>query len=110
MIRRRLQIVPVILLGLAALLLAAAPLFAQLTDVTQTPNTENVGIKKSLEEQIGAGRGDINTPESSMFIINRDPFRAISRGQKLFQRKFTVAQGFGPRINDGIGTLRKFPI
>jgi hypothetical protein len=107
MIKRHLQIVPVLMLGLAALLLAAAPLFAQLTDVTQTPNTENVGIKKSMEEQIGAGRGDVDTPNSSIFIIKRDPFRAISRGQKFFQRKFTVAQGFGPRINDGIGNIEE---
>jgi hypothetical protein len=57
MSRRRLPIVLVALLGVVALLLAAAPLFAQLTDVTHTPNAENAGIKKSLEEQIGAGRG-----------------------------------------------------
>ncbi len=42
---------------------------AQLTDTTQTPNTADAGIHKSFEEQIGAGRGDILTPGSSMFII-----------------------------------------
>ena len=31
----------------------------------------------------------------------RDPFRSIRRGRQLFQRKFTVAQGLGPRTNDG---------
>jgi hypothetical protein len=45
------------------------------------------------------------TPDSSLFIINRDPFRSVRRGRQLFQRKFTVAQGFGPRINDGMGDI-----
>ncbi len=79
--------------------------FGQETDITQTPNTANAGIKKSLEDQIGEGRGDINTPDSSHFIIKRDPFRAIARGRQLFQRKFTIAQGMGPRTNDGIGDI-----
>ncbi len=78
---------------------------AELTDITQTPNTINAGIKKSLDEQIGYGRGDINTPESSMYLIKRDPFRAIVRGRQLFQRKFQVKQGFGPRMNDGEGDI-----
>ena len=79
--------------------------FGQETDITQTPNTANAGIKKSLEDQIGDGRGDINTPDSSHFIIKRDPFRAIARGRQLFHRKFTIAQGMGPRTNDGIGDI-----
>ncbi len=79
--------------------------FGQETDITQTPNTANAGIKKSLEEQIGPGRGDINTPNSSLYLINRDPFRSIARGRQLFQRKFTVFQGFGPRTGDGIGDI-----
>jgi Di-haem oxidoreductase, putative peroxidase len=89
----------------SALLLMIVPAEAQLTDITQTPNSENAGIQKSLEEQIGAGRGDLMTPDSSLFIIGRDPFRAVRRGRQVFQRKFTVAQGFGPRINDGIGDI-----
>ena len=64
---------------------------AQETDTTRTPNAANAGIKKSLEEQIDEGRGDIYTPDSSLFIISRDPFRAIVRGRQLFQRKFTIA-------------------
>ena len=63
------------------------------------------GIQKSLEEQIGAGRGDRFTPDSSRFIIARDPFRAIARGRQLFQRKFTHAQGLGPRTDDGVGNI-----
>ena len=78
---------------------------AQESDVTQTPNNLGAGIQKSLEEEIGAGRGDIYTPNSSRFIIARDPFRAISRGRQLFQRKFTLAQGLGPRSDDGIGNI-----
>ena len=80
-------------------------LYSQLNDVTQTPNTENAGIQKSLEEQIGAGQMDIMTPDSSQFIIKRDPFRSIRRGRQLFQRKFTVEEGLGPRTNDGVGNI-----
>ena len=76
---------------------------AQLIDRTQSPNTANEGIVKSLTDEIGAGRGDALTPNSSAFIIARDPFRSIRRGRQLFQRKFTVAQGLGPRVGDGMG-------
>ena len=60
----------------------------------QTPNPLNAGIQKSLEQQVGAdpNGGDINTPDTSRFIIARDPFR-YTAGRQLFQRKFTVAQG-----------------
>src|SRR5690606_11000692 len=34
-----------------------------------------------------------------------DPYRAIARGRSLFQRKFTAAQGLGPRTNDGVGAI-----
>ena len=78
---------------------------AQLTDQTQTPNTIGSGISKSLRQEIGAGRGDIFTPDSSLFLIGRDPFRSIQRGRQLFQRKFTHAQGLGPRKNDGVGNI-----
>ena len=43
------------------------PVLGQLNDITQTPNTENAGIQKSLEDQIGAGQGDVVTPGSSNF-------------------------------------------
>jgi mono/diheme cytochrome c family protein len=49
------------------------------------------------------------TPDSSIFIIQRDPFRAIRRGRQLFQRKFTVAQGVGPRVDDGVGDIERTP-
>lgn len=83
----------------------SAPARAQQTDVTQTPNAANAGAKKSYSEQIGAGRGDIMTPDSSAFLIARDPFRSVKRGRELFQRKFTVEQGVGPRTLDGVGNI-----
>ena len=78
---------------------------AQLTDIEQTPNALNAGIQKSYTDQIGAGRGDEFTMDSSLFIIKRDPFRAIRRGRQIFQRKFTIAQGNGPRTGDGVGPI-----
>ncbi len=78
---------------------------AQLPDKTVTPNAASAGINKSFSQQAGAGRGDIMTPDSSLFIINRDPFRAIRRGRQLFQRKYTGLQGFGPLFGDGVGNI-----
>src|SRR5262245_18396318 len=92
-------------ISLAALLCSGSTLVAQLIDRTQAPNTYNEGIAKSLAEQIGAGRGDIFTPGSSAYIIARDPFRSIRRGRQLFQRKFTLDQGLGPRAGDGRGPV-----
>src|SRR5437762_9388716 len=78
---------------------------AQLTDQTQAPNAAKVGIAKSLQDETGAGRGDANTWNSSIFIIQRDPFRSIRRGRQLFQRKFTRMQGQGTNDGDGDGDL-----
>lgn len=58
-------------------------------------------IERSLEDQIGAGQGDANTPYSSNYIILRDPVRAVRRGRQLFQRKFSEQEGLGPRVNYG---------
>lgn len=77
----------------------------QLIDRTLAPNNANEGIAKSFEQQIGAGRGDSLTPNTSKFIIQRDPFRAIRRGRQLFQRKFTRSQGQGPLEGDGSGDI-----
>lgn len=88
-----------------ACLAGSGAAWAQLTDVTQTPNAENAGIHKSLADQVGPGRGNLDTPGSSTFVIKRDPFRSIRRGRQLFQRKFTMAQGLGPRTNDGVGDI-----
>lgn len=94
-----------VLFAAVTALLWAGPASAQLIDATHAPNPANEGIKKSLTEQIGAGRGDVNTPDSSLFIIKRDPFRAVRRGRQLFQRKFGIQQGFGPLTGDGTGSL-----
>jgi len=81
------------------------PALGQLIDKTKAPNIADEGINKSLTQQIGAGRGDWATPDSSSFIIARDPFRAIRRGRQLFQRKFTRAEGNGPVAGDGLGDM-----
>lgn len=83
----------------------AMPAHGQLIDNKQATNTINAGINKSLADEIGAGRGDVMTPNSSLFIIARDPFRAVRRGRQLFQRKFTVEQGQGPGVGDGFGNI-----
>jgi Di-haem oxidoreductase, putative peroxidase len=90
-------------IGLTGLLAPWA--LAQLPDRTVTPNVANVGIAKSFEDQAGVGRGNVMTPDSSLFIIARDPARAIRRGRQIFQRKFTRAQGQGPLEGDGHGDI-----
>ena len=78
---------------------------AQLVDNTKATSTIKPGINKSLTDEIGADRGDLFTVNSSLFIINRDPFRAIRRGRQLFQRKFTRVEGQGPNNSDGTGDI-----
>lgn len=86
--------------GAALLLASASASRAQLQDETQIhPNVPGGQIAKSLGEQIGAGRGDAFTPGSSIYLIQRDPARAVRRGRQLFQRKFTQEQGQGPRVS-----------
>lgn len=90
-------------LGLAAAILADAA-NAQMRDkkdkISGIAETD-MAINKNLGEQVGAGRGDINTMTSSLFIIKRDPFRAIRRGRQIFQRKFMDGQGQGTRDRAG---------
>jgi hypothetical protein len=105
MLLRGLSTTVAAMVGLSAVVWLSTIADAQLTDITQTPNRANAGIQKSLEEQIGAGYGDVMTPDASLFIIQRDPFRAIRRGRQMFQRKFTAAQGAGPRVDDGVGDI-----
>ena len=97
-----------LLLCLSALFVAlvATPL-AQLIDKTLSPNNANEGIAKSLDQEIGNGRGsnDFTDANASLFIIHRDPFRGIRRGRQLFQRKFTRSQGQGPVTDDGAGNI-----
>lgn len=86
-------------------LLTVAVAGGQMIDNTQALNPINAGINKSLMQEIGAGRGDINTAGSSLYIIKRDPFRSVRRGRQLFQRKFTRTQGQGPGVQDGVGNI-----
>ena len=88
-----------------ALMFTSGLVTAQESDIARTPNNGGFGIQKSLEEQIGPGRGDILTPESSSYLIARDPFRAIARGRQIFQRKFSFSEGLGPRTDDGVGNI-----
>jgi hypothetical protein len=90
---------------LCAALLVATAAHGQMIDNTQATSTANAGINKSLSDEIGAGRGDVLTVNSSIYIINRDPFRSIRRGRQLFQRKFTQGQGQGPNEGDGSGNI-----
>src|SRR3954454_9875389 len=80
---------------------------AQLRDSTQIfPVVPGGVINKSFGDEIGAGRGDTSTPNTSLFITKRDPFRSIRRGRQVFQRKFRVlAQGVGPTTDDGLGNV-----
>jgi len=79
---------------------------AQFVDRTRAPHTEDkAAVQKSLADQIGAGRGTITTPDSSLFLIARDPFRSVRRGRQLFQRKFAIQQGLGPITGDGAGDI-----
>ena len=98
---------------LGGMCLCLVPLFAkaQLVDITQaTPWVAGGGISKSLSDEVGSGRGDINTEWSSEYVIARDPARAIRRGRQLFQRKFTMDQGQGPRVNiDSSGDIMANP-
>src|SRR5678815_4828946 len=98
--------IAVLLISLAlAIWLATLPVLSQSNNRTQNPNTANAGIAKSLALEVGAGRGNLTTPDSSSFIIARDPFRAIRRGRQLFQRKFLRGQGQGPLATDGLGDI-----
>jgi len=89
------------------LTIAAVPAVAQLIDKNKAPNVVNEGIKKTLAQEIGAGRGDVMTPDSAIFIIRRDPFRSIRRGRQLFQRKMSRSEGVGPIVGDGSGDINK---
>ncbi len=101
--KRRILQISVFCSFLGAIAIWSASSSAQLPDRTRNPNTANAGIAKSLTQQIGAGAGNSVTPNSSRFIIARDPFRAVRRGRQLFQRKFTRDQGHGPITGDGDG-------
>ena len=103
--KQKIKAVMVFVFLIAVVKFFGVPALAQLIDRTQNPNIANAGIAKSLNQQIGTGRGNLNTPDSSAFIVARDPFRSVRRGRQLFQRKFLRSQGLGPITNDGIGDI-----
>ena len=77
---------------------------AQLVDCNLIDANGNVNapggcIARSLQDQIGPGQGSINLFGSSIYIVKRDPARAVRRGRQLFQRKFSLSEGSGPRVN-----------
>ncbi|MFS1523948.1 di-heme oxidoredictase family protein [Microbulbifer sp. 2304DJ12-6] len=92
-------------LVLLLLCTAFTPLtFAQLLDKTLVNQNNAINapggtIEKSLLQQIGTGQGADNIPGSSIYLIKRDPARSIRRGRQLFQRKFSMTEGLGPRVN-----------
>src|SRR5262249_873451 len=94
-----------ICVAIVCALLSAVTAVAQMVDQTRAPNAAQAGILKSFTQPIGEGRGDWMPPDSSSFIIARDPFRAVRRGRQLFQRKFTRALGQGPNFGDGTGNI-----
>jgi len=96
---------PLALSCMVGLFLLGDTALGQMIDNTQATNTAKAGINKSLSDEIGAGRGSVTSPDSSIYIIKRDPFRSIRRGRQLFQRKFTRVQGQGPNEGDGVGDL-----
>lgn len=105
-VKQKLQVLVLSTLMVGAVACVTAVSLAQSIDRTQNPNIANAGIAKSLPQQIGAGGGDVLTPDSSAFIIARDPFRAIRRGRQIFQRKFLRIQGVGPLAGpDGVGDI-----
>ena len=85
-------------------LLVLLPLHSQMIDHT-TPRIQPKKGSKSPLINRSERPWEINTKDSSLFIINRDPFRSIRRGRQLFQRKFTRAQGAGPITGDGGGDV-----
>ncbi len=95
----------------AAALVLGGSASAQLRDIKEKMTLPQAnaadGIRKNLPEQVGAGRGNLNTIGSSLYIINRDPARAIRRGRQLFQRKFMDTQGFSGR--DRAGNIHSDP-
>ncbi len=89
--------------------LGASAASAQLVECDQVDAGGNVNapggcIARTLQDQIGAGQGDVHTSGSSIYLIKRDPARSIRRGRQLFQRKFTLLEGNGPRGGNGSST------
>jgi len=90
-----------IAVGVAMAALFSVEVYGQLVDKHRMPNAANEGINKTLTDEIGAGRGYETMADSSIFIIERDPYRVVRRGRQIFQRKFIRAEGQGRANYDG---------
>jgi len=77
---------------LLLVVIATSNCSAQLTDQTQAPNTAQAGIAKSLQDEVGAGRGDVYTPDSSLFVINRPFSFGSSRAPALSAQVYSRAR------------------
>jgi hypothetical protein len=95
----------VLAIGVALVMASPDDAWAQLLDPRANQNNAVNApgglIGKTLEQQVGPGQGTELIPGSSIYLIKRDPARSVRRGRQLFQRKFSEAQGLGPRVNDG---------
>jgi hypothetical protein len=61
----RIRVCALVAVAVCAVILLSSIVSGQLTDKTLAPNTAGSGINKSLAEEIGAGRGDVLTHNSS---------------------------------------------
>ena len=101
MIKNRFLHSSILVASLTAFTHHAHAQLAQCAQINADPTVAINGcITKTLSEQVGAGQGDDTTADSSIFLINRDPARSIRRGRQLFQRKFSLSEGLGPRVNE----------
>jgi hypothetical protein len=101
----RIRVCALVAVAVCAVILLSSIVSGQLTDKTLAPNTAGSGINKSLAEEIGAGRGDVLTHNSSNHQPRSIPLH--SRGRQLSQ-KFTRLQGHGPLAGDGKGEINNF--
>src|SRR5258706_4108194 len=79
----------------------------QMIDNTQAPNTAKAGINKSLLDEIGAGRGDVNTAGSSLYILSRHPVRSPRPGRQVLPRQFTRLPGPGGHEEECVGGINQ---
>jgi Di-haem oxidoreductase, putative peroxidase len=100
---------PLVICAAVFVLAASTKIVGQLVDRNRALNVLGEGIARPLTgepgpSQIGDGRNS-GSPNSSLNVIARDPFRAIRRGRQLFQRKFGQSDGFGPGLGDTRGDI-----
>ena len=93
-------------LALAALLPTCGPAMAQLVDRVKAPNAANEGIAKSLEQQVGADRGDwihagVVVVHHRARSVSRDPPRAGSSSSASSRS----TEGQGSLANNGHGDI-----